>query len=114
MFFLMRKMPLQAKHAAFAELPTGRNQPASPRSNCMLNDVELLGLGRTGVIRAVAVVAIVVFPLIADAGLGRGSGAVKKSQDVSPVAGAPARTATGRGISRQRSCIAVANLANAD
>jgi hypothetical protein len=71
----------------------------------MLNDVEknvmkaLLGLGRTGVIGAVAVVAIVVFPLIADAGLGRGSGAVKTSQDVSPVAGAPARTATGRGDS---------------
>jgi hypothetical protein len=67
MFFLMRKMPLQAKHAAFAELPTGRNQPASPRSNCMLDDVEknvmkaLLGLGRTGVIGAVAIVAIVVF-----------------------------------------------------
>jgi hypothetical protein len=68
----------------------------------MLNDLERnlmkapLGLGRTGIIRAVAVVAIVVFPLIADAGLGRGSGAVKTSQDVSPVAVAPARTATAR------------------
>jgi hypothetical protein len=74
----------------------------------------LLGLGRTGVIGTVAVVAIVVFPLVADAGLGRGSRAVKTSQDVSPVAGAPATTATGRGINRQRSCIAVANLTNAD
>jgi hypothetical protein len=68
----------------------------------MLNDIEKnlmkapLVLGRTGVIRAVAVVAIVVFPLIADAGLGRGSVAVKTSQDISPVAGAPARTAAAR------------------
>jgi hypothetical protein len=68
----------------------------------MPNDVEKnlmngsMGLGRTGIIGAVAVAAIVVFPLIADAGLGRGSGAVKTSQDVSPVAAAPARTATAR------------------
>jgi hypothetical protein len=71
----------------------------------MLNDVEknvmkaLLGLGRNGVIGAVAVVAIVVFPLIADAGFGRGSGVVKTSQDASPVAGAPVRTAAARGDS---------------
>jgi hypothetical protein len=79
--------------------PDDRNQPASPRLNCMLNDVEknvmkaLLGLGRNDVIRVVALLAIVVFPLIADAQLGRSSGAVKTSQDVSPVAAAPARTA---------------------
>jgi hypothetical protein len=47
----------------------------------------LSGLGRNDVIKAVALVAIVVFPLIAHAQLGRSSGAVKASQDVSPVAG---------------------------
>jgi hypothetical protein len=68
----------------------------------MLNDVEknvmkaLLGLGRNDVIRAVALVAIVAFPLIADAGLGRSSGAVKTSQDASPVAGASAKTAAAK------------------
>ena len=96
----MRKNALTGEASVSAELPTGRNQPASLRLNCMLNHIGKnlmkapLGLGRTGVIRAVAVVAIVVFPLIADAGFGRGSGAVKTSQDVSPVAPAPARTAT--------------------
>ncbi|MEA2819730.1 MAG: hypothetical protein QOJ86_1734 [Bradyrhizobium sp.] len=86
-------------------IPSGRNQAASPRLNRMLNDVEknvmkaLSGLGRTRVIGAVAVVAIVVFPLIADAGLGRGSGAVKTSQEVLPVAAPPARTATAKGDS---------------
>jgi hypothetical protein len=52
-----------------------------------------LGLGRNDVIRAVALVAIVVFPLIAHAQLGRSAGAVKTSPDVSPVAGAAAGTA---------------------
>jgi hypothetical protein len=67
--------------------------------NCILNDVEknvmkaLLSLGRNDVIGAVALVSIAVFPLIADAQLGRSSGAVKTSQDVSPVAGAPVRAA---------------------
>jgi hypothetical protein len=55
----------------------------------------LLGLGRNDVIRAVAVVSIAVFPLIADAQLGRSSGAVKASPDVSPVAAA-GRTAAAR------------------
>jgi hypothetical protein len=55
-----------------------------------------LGLGRNDVIKAVALVAIVVFPLIAHAQLGRSSGAVKTSQDVSPVAGAAVRTAAVR------------------
>jgi hypothetical protein len=53
----------------------------------------LLDLGRNDVIKATALVAIVVFPLIAHAQLGRSSGAVKTSQVVSPVAGAAARTA---------------------
>jgi hypothetical protein len=73
--------------------------------NCILNDVEknamktLLGLGRNDVIRAVALVAVVAFPLIADAQLGRSSGAVKTSPDVSTAADAPVRTATARGDS---------------
>jgi hypothetical protein len=105
MFFPMRKNALTGEASVSAELPTGRNQPASLRLNCMLNHIEKnlmkapLGLGRTGVIRAVAVVAIVVFPLIADAGFGRGSGAIKTSQDVSHVAAAPARTAAASGDS---------------
>jgi hypothetical protein len=56
----------------------------------------LSGLGRNDVIKAVALVAIVVFPLIAHAQLGRGSRAVKTSQDVSPVAGAAVKTAAAR------------------
>jgi hypothetical protein len=56
----------------------------------------LSGLGRTDVIRTVALVSIVAFPLIADAGLGRSSGAVKTSQDVLPVAGAPTKTAAAK------------------
>jgi hypothetical protein len=56
----------------------------------------LLGLGRNDVIKATALVAIVIFPLIAHAQLGRGSGALKTSQDVSPAAGVPVRTATAR------------------
>jgi hypothetical protein len=59
----------------------------------------LAGLGRNDVIRAVALVSIVTFPLIADARLGRSSGAAKTSENVSPVAGAPARTAGARGDS---------------
>jgi hypothetical protein len=57
----------------------------------------LLGLGRNDVIKGAALVAIVVFPLIAHAQLGRSSGAAKTSQDVSPVAGAPVRTAARGG-----------------
>jgi hypothetical protein len=73
---------------------------------CILNDVEknvmkaLLGLGRNNVIGAVALMAIVVFPLIADAQLGRSSGAVKTSPDVSPVAG----TAVGTAAAKRDSC----------
>lgn len=55
-----------------------------------------LGLGRNHMIGAAAVMAIVVFPLIADAGLGRSSVAVKTSQDVSPVAGAALGAAAAR------------------
>jgi hypothetical protein len=56
----------------------------------------LLGLGRNDVIGVVALVSMAVFPLIADAQLGRGSGAVKTSPDVSPVAVAVRTTAAGR------------------
>jgi hypothetical protein len=79
-----------------------RNQAASPRLNCIVTDVErnvmkaLLSLGRNDVIRAVALVAIVAVPLIADAQLGRSSGAVKTSPDVSPVGGAAVETAAAR------------------
>jgi hypothetical protein len=55
----------------------------------------LVGLGRNDIIGAVALVSIAVFPLIADAELGRGSGAVKTSPDASPVAAA-VRTAAAR------------------
>jgi hypothetical protein len=64
-----------------------------------MNDVEknvmktLLGLRRNDVIKSVALAAIVIFPLIAHAQLGRGSGVLKTSQDASPVAGAAVRTA---------------------
>jgi hypothetical protein len=67
----------------------------------MLNDVEknlmkaLSGLRRNDVIRAVAFVSIAIFPLIANAHLGRSSG-VKTAQDVSPVAGAAVSTAAAR------------------
>jgi hypothetical protein len=73
--------------------------------NCILNDVgknvmkALSGLGRNDVIKAVALVAIVVFPLIAHAQLGRSSGAVKTSQDVSPVAGTAVKTAAVGAVS---------------
>jgi hypothetical protein len=73
--------------------------------NRILNDVRenamkaLSGLGRNEVIGAVALVSIAVFPLIADAQLGRSSGAVKASQDVSPGAGAAVRAAAARGDS---------------
>jgi hypothetical protein len=83
-------------------IPTHRNQPGAPRLNCILSAVgknvmkALSGLGRNDVIKAVALAAIVVFPLIAQAQLGRSSGAVKTSQDASPVAGAAVRTATAR------------------
>jgi hypothetical protein len=72
---------------------------------CTLNDVEKnvmkarLGLGRNHVIGAAAVMAIVIFPLIADAGLGRSFVAVKTSQAVSPVAEAAVKTAAARGDS---------------
>jgi hypothetical protein len=74
--------------------------------NRILNDVEknvmkaLLGLSRNDVIKAAALVAIVVFPLIAHAQLGRSSGAVKTSQDASPFAGA----AVGTMAARRDSC----------
>jgi hypothetical protein len=55
-----------------------------------------LDLGRNDVIKAAALVAIVVFPLMAHAQLGRSSGGLKTSQDVSPVAGAAVRAAVAR------------------
>jgi hypothetical protein len=73
--------------------------------NRILNGVEknvmkaLSGLGRNHVIGAVALASIMAFPLIADAELGRSSGAVKAPLEVSPVAGASAPTAAARGDS---------------
>jgi hypothetical protein len=64
------------------------------------NEMKALsGLGRNDVIKAVALVAIVVFPLIAHAQLGRSSGAIKTSQDASPVAGAAVKTAVAKPVS---------------
>jgi hypothetical protein len=56
----------------------------------------LSDVGRNDVIKAVALVAIVVFPLIAHAQLGRSSGAIKTSLDASPVGGAAVRPAPAR------------------
>jgi hypothetical protein len=72
----------------------------------MLNGVRknvmkaLPGLCRNDVIKATALVAIVVFPLIAHAQLGRSSAAVRTSQDASPVAGA----AVGAAAAKRDSC----------
>jgi hypothetical protein len=95
--------PVRARyHGICRIIPTDRNQPASPRLNCISHDVEKnvmkarLSLSRNDVIRAVALAAIVVFPLIADAQFGRSSGAVKTSPDVSPVAGAAVVTAAAK------------------
>jgi len=55
-----------------------------------------VGLGRNDVLKAVAVVSIVVFPLIANAQLGRSSGAVKTSQDASPGAATEVTTAAAK------------------
>jgi hypothetical protein len=74
--------------------------------NCIVNVVEknvmkaLLGLGRNDVIKGAALVAIVVFPLIAHAQLGRSSGAVRTVQDASPVVSA----AVGTTAARRDSC----------
>jgi hypothetical protein len=46
----------------------------------------LPSFGRNDVIRAVALVSVVAFPLIADAQLGTGSRAAKPSMNVSPIA----------------------------
>jgi hypothetical protein len=53
----------------------------------------LPGFGRNDVIRAIALVSVVTFPLIADAQLGLGSKAVKISKDVSPLASDTAKAA---------------------
>jgi hypothetical protein len=58
---------------------------------------SLPGVGRNDVVRVLALVSVVAFPLIADAQLGLGSKAVKISKDASPLAGATAKIAsTGR------------------
>jgi hypothetical protein len=72
--------------------------------NCILNDVRknvmkaLLGLGQNDVIKATALVAIMAFPLIAHAQLGRSSEVVKTSAVVSQ-ASTPVKTAA-----KQDSC----------
>jgi hypothetical protein len=74
--------------------------------NCIVDDVgknvmnALLDLGRNDIIKAAALVAIVVFPLMAHAQLGRSSGALKTSHDVSPVA----KAAVGTTAARRDSC----------
>jgi hypothetical protein len=54
---------------------------------------SLPGFGRNDVIRAIALISVVAFPLIADAQLGLGSKAVKISTDVPPLADDTAKTA---------------------
>ena len=56
----------------------------------------LWGLDRNDVLKVVALVSIVAFPLIANAQLGRSSGAVKTSQDASPGAGTAVTTAAAK------------------
>src|SRR6185295_15436173 len=51
----------------------------------------LKNFGRNDVIRIVALVSVVAFPLIADAQLGLGSKAAKLSQAIAPVAEASAK-----------------------
>ncbi|MEA2895304.1 MAG: hypothetical protein QOJ84_919 [Bradyrhizobium sp.] len=53
----------------------------------------LASFGRNDVIRAIALMSVVAFPLIADAQLGLGSKAVKISKDISPLAGGTAKAA---------------------
>jgi hypothetical protein len=103
---MTRYRPLRAKPRRLPNYPD-RPEPTriAPVKTASLNDVRrnvmkaLSGLGRNDVVKAVALVAIVVFPLIAHAQLGRSSGAVKTSQDLSPVAGAAAKTAAARSVS---------------
>jgi hypothetical protein len=54
----------------------------------------LPSLDRNDVIRAIALVSVVAFPLIADAQLGLGSRAVQISKDVSPAVSDTAKTTT--------------------
>jgi|GEM_PF-6305806 len=80
----------------------GGTKSALPSLNGMLEDIgknvmrPLSGLGRNGVVGIVALVAIVVFPLIADAQLGRSSAAIKTASDVSPVAEAGVKTTAAK------------------
>lgn len=60
----------------------------------------LASFGRNDVIRAIALISVVAFPLIADAQLGLGSKAVKIAMDVSPPAVGPAKAA----IADRNSC----------
>jgi hypothetical protein len=53
----------------------------------------LASFSRNDVIRAIALVSVVAFPLIADAQRGLASKAVKVSKDVSPLAGATTKAA---------------------
>jgi hypothetical protein len=60
----------------------------------------LPSFGRNDVIRAIALVSVVAFPLIADAQLGLGAKAVKLSNDVSPPATGTAKAA----VAERESC----------
>jgi hypothetical protein len=63
---------------------------------------SLPSLGRNDVIRAIALVSVVAFPLIADAQLGLGAKAVRLSNDVSsPVTGTATATAA---VAERESC----------
>jgi hypothetical protein len=94
MFFPILKKPRAPAKLSRRPEPT-RIAPVELHVNDLEKNVmkALLGLGRNGVIGAVALASIAVFPLIADAQLGRSPAAVKTSQDALPVASAPLRTA---------------------
>ena len=87
-------------------IPIHGNQPTPPRLTGIVDDVEqplmkpLASFGRNDVIRAIALVSVVAFPLIADAQLGLGTKAVKLSSDVSPLVTGTAKAA----IAERKSC----------
>jgi hypothetical protein len=108
MFFPIRHEPgggpLRAKYRGICRIIPVDSEPSRifPVEIAFANDVgknvmkALSGLGRNDVIKATALVAIVVFPLIAHAQLGRSSGTVTTSLDASTVASAAVETAAAR------------------
>ena len=77
-------------------IPIDRNQPTAGRLTCIVKRrraTVMKAPGRNDVIRVIAVMSVVAFPLIADAQLGLGSKTAKISNDVSPLAGGAVKAA---------------------